>query len=120
MWDGPQERITVERNKTVLDPLDALLIRPAPYSADPEQQELEREEFAHIEKADAAGSAITEWASPIVFVPKNNVTLRFCIDYRQLNNVTVRDSYRIPRMHECIDSLVEATLSFTIGASSRY
>lgn len=46
----------------------------------------------------------TEWASPIVLVPKKDWTLRFCVDYRKVNSVTVRDSYRLQRMYECTDS----------------
>lgn len=45
-------------------------------------------------------------------------TLRFCVDYRRLNALTVRDSYPIPRMDECIDSLADATIFTTLDANS--
>lgn len=51
--------------------------------------------------------AETKWGAPIVFVPKKDGSSRFCMDYRKLNAViTIRDSYTIPKMDECIVSLV--------------
>lgn len=39
-----------------------------------------------------------EWPSPVVFASKKNGPLRFWVDYRKLNAVTVRISYHFPRM----------------------
>lgn len=44
----------------------------------------------------------TEWAAAIVFSPKKDGSIRFCVEYQTLNAVTKRDSYPIPRMDECI------------------
>lgn len=62
----------------------------------------------------------TEWASDIVFAPKKNDSLRFCVDYRKLNTIPVRDRYPIPRMDECVDSLSSAEVFSTLDASSGY
>ena len=61
-----------------------------------------------------------EWASPIVFVPKPDGSMRFCVDYRRLNQMTVRDSYPIPRMDECIDSLGDASVCTNLDANCGY
>uniref|UniRef100_A0A8R1I4V9 RNA-directed DNA polymerase n=1 Tax=Caenorhabditis japonica TaxID=281687 RepID=A0A8R1I4V9_CAEJA len=45
----------------------------------------------------------TPWISPIVLVPKKNGSLRVCLDFRKLNEVTVPDNFPLPR----IDSIVE-------------
>ena len=58
--------------------------------------------------------AQSEWASPVVIVPKTDGTHRFCVDYRKLNAGTVRDTYPLPRMDEYIDSLGDAKVFTTL------
>ena len=64
--------------------------------------------------------ANTDWASTVVLVPKTDGSLRFCIDYRRLNAMTVRDAYPIPRMDEFIDSLGDAVIFSTLEFNSDY
>ena len=45
------------------------------------------------------------WASPIVLVKKKDGKQRFCIDFRKLNKVTIRDVYPIPRIDDCLTAL---------------
>uniref|UniRef100_A0A8R1DZW4 RNA-directed DNA polymerase n=1 Tax=Caenorhabditis japonica TaxID=281687 RepID=A0A8R1DZW4_CAEJA len=45
----------------------------------------------------------TPWISPIVLVPKKNGSLRVCLDFRKLNEVTIPDNFPLPR----IDSILE-------------
>jgi hypothetical protein len=42
------------------------------------------------------------WSSPVVLVRKKNGKIRFCVDYRRLNSVTVFDSYPLPRVNETV------------------
>lgn len=43
--------------------------------------------------------------SNVVLIRKKDNTYRFCVDYRSMNEVTVRDAYPLPRIDECLDSL---------------
>jgi hypothetical protein len=49
--------------------------------------------------------SVSPWASPIVLVKKKDGKQRFCIDFRQLNKVTIRDVYPIPRIEDCLTAL---------------
>jgi len=61
-----------------------------------------------------------EWAFPDVLVPKTDGTMRFCVDRRQLNEVTVRDVYLLPRMNDCIDCLGDAKVFSTLDCNLGY
>jgi transposase InsO family protein len=45
------------------------------------------------------------WSSNVVLIKKRDGDLRFCIDYRRLNNLTYKDSYPLPRIDACLHSL---------------
>ena len=95
----------------------------------PFQQQLRRNPMAylpvideHVDKMlanDICEPSVSPWASNVVLVKKSDGTLRFCVDYRQLNNLTVKDSYPLPRIDTCFDALGGAryfsTLDFRQG-----
>jgi hypothetical protein len=43
------------------------------------------------------------WGAPMLFVKKNDGTLRMCIDYRELNKVTIKNKYHLPRIDDLLD-----------------
>ena len=45
------------------------------------------------------------WGAPVLFVKKKDGSLRLCIDYRQLNQVTVKNKYPLPRIDDLFDQL---------------
>ena len=60
------------------------------------------------------------WASNVVLVKKSDGTLRFCVDYRQLNSFTVKDSYPLPRIDTCFDALGDAKYFSTLDLRQGY
>lgn len=60
------------------------------------------------------------WASPIVLVPKPDDSVRFCNDYRQLNEVSEFDAYPMPRVDELIDTLEHARFLTTLDLTKGY
>ena len=65
-------------------------------------------------------STNSEWASPVILVPKKNGKLRFCVDYRQLNRITKKDNYPLPRIDEILDSLGKAKWFTSLDLASGY
>ena len=45
------------------------------------------------------------WGAPILFAKKKDKTIRLCIDYRQLNRVTIKNRYPLPRIDDLFDQL---------------
>ncbi|GBG92928.1 hypothetical protein CBR_g57792 [Chara braunii] len=45
------------------------------------------------------------WSFPVVLVPKKNGSIRICIDYRKLNDVTIKDVYPLPRIDDLLDAI---------------
>jgi hypothetical protein len=45
------------------------------------------------------------WGAPMIFVPKKDGTQRLCVDYRALNEVTIKNKYPLPRIDDLFDQL---------------
>ena len=96
------------------------MLHQAPYRSGPIAREKKKMEIDHMLRGGVIELTSAEWASPVVFVPKKDGTMRFCVDYRELNAVTVCDFYPLPRMDEYIDSLGDATVFTTLDCNSGY
>ena len=95
-------------------------IRSMPYRKGPAMREMVAKEVNKMLKAGVIEPASTEWASPVVPVRKKDGSLRFCVDYRRLNAKTAADSYPLPRIDDCIDSLGDAAVFTTLDCNSGY
>ncbi|KAL0534484.1 hypothetical protein IC582_028775 [Cucumis melo] len=63
---------------------------------------------------------VSPWGAPLLFVKKKDGTLRLCIDYRQLNKVTICNKYPLTRIDDLFDQLRGATLFSKIDIRSGY
>ena len=60
------------------------------------------------------------WSSNVVLVKKKDRSLRLCIDFRQLNSKTVKDSYALPRIEELLDALARSKYFSVLDMKSGY
>ena len=63
---------------------------------------------------------VSPWGEPGLFVKKKDGTLRMCIDYRQINKVTMKNKYTLPRIEDLFDQLKGAGIFSKIDLRSRY
>ena len=64
--------------------------------------------------------SFSPWGAPVLFVKKKDGTMRLCIDYRELNKVTIKNRYPLPRIDDLFDQLQGASVFSKIDLRSGY
>ena len=81
------------------------------------------EEEAHLKKMLEAGviqESTSEWASSPVLIRKRDGSVRYCIDYREVNKATVKDTFPLPLVDDCLDTLAGNVWFTKLDANSAY
>ena len=96
----------------------------------PVKQVLRRYPIVHLEEIERQVKGMLEqdvielsqspWAINVVIVKKKDGSLRFCVHYRKLNDVTIKDSYPLPRIVDCLDALSEGKYFIDFDLRSGY
>jgi len=83
-------------------------------SHSPVKQQLRRQPYAYLPEiecnvqellaAKVIEPAQSPWSSNVCLVRKKDGSMRFCVDYRKLNSLTVKDSHPLPRIDCCSES----------------
>ena len=99
---------------------EAKPIAKAPYRMAPaELAELKKQLEDLLEKGFIRSSS-SPWGAPVLFVKKKDGSMRLCIDYRGINNITIKDKYPLPRIDELLDQLKGASWFSKIDLASGY
>ena len=64
--------------------------------------------------------SVSPWGAPVLFVKKKDDTLRLCIDYRQLNKVTIKNKYPLPSINDLFDQVRGAKIFSKFDLRSSY
>ena len=95
-------------------------IAKTPYRLAPsEMQELMKQLQELLDKGFIRPSS-SPWGAPVLFVKKKDGSMRMCIDYRELNKVTIKNRYPLPRIDDLFDQLQGASFFSKIDLRSGY
>ncbi|KAJ9548849.1 hypothetical protein OSB04_021392 [Centaurea solstitialis] len=95
-------------------------VAKAPYRlAPPEMQELSKQLQELLDKGFIRPST-SPWGASILFVKKKDGSMRMCIDYRELNKLTVKNRYPLPKIDDLFDQLQGAAWFSKIDLRSEY
>ena len=75
----------------------------APYRMAPLELKELRKQLDHLLNIGFIRLSTSPWGAPDLFVKKHDETLRLCMDYRSLNQVTVKNKYPLPRIDDLFD-----------------
>ena len=95
-------------------------IKQRPYRQPLTKRIVVEEEIEKMLKSGVIQPSESPWASPITLVPKKTGEVRFCVDYRKINNITEKDAYPLPNIQEIFDTLGGASVFTTLDLRSGY
>ena len=95
-------------------------IRCAPRRMSPEKMKKEEACVTEMLTGGQIEASDSPWSSPVVLVTKKDGGTRFCVDYRQLNDATVKDAYPLPRIDDTLDMLAGKQWFSTLDLASGY
>nr|GFC58331.1 putative reverse transcriptase domain-containing protein [Tanacetum cinerariifolium] len=102
-----------------------LILRAAPVARAPywlapsEMKELSEQLQELFDKCFIRPSS-SPWGAPVLFVKKKDGSFRMCIDYRELNKLTVKNRYPLPRINDLFDQLQGSSIYSKIDLRSGY
>ena len=106
-------RCTIAKH-TIEEEPGALRHREGARRTSPEKDERANQEVRNLLALGMIQPSLSHWASDIVMVKKKNGKLRFCCNFRPLNEVTIKDAYPWPRIDESLARLGKAKIYTSI------
>jgi hypothetical protein len=79
-------------------------IAQRPYHMSPQELEELKKQLVDMLSKGLIRPSASPWGSPVLFVDKRDGTIRLCVDYRWLNEVTIKNKYPLPKIEDLFDS----------------
>ena len=95
-------------------------ISRAPYKMAPNELKELKIQLQELLDKGLIRPSVSPWGAHVLFVKKKDGTLRMCIDYRQINKVTMKNKYPLPRIEDLFDQLKGAGVFSKIDLRSGY
>ncbi|KAJ3680982.1 hypothetical protein LUZ60_015471 [Juncus effusus] len=95
-------------------------ISRAPYCMAPVELKELKSQLDELLKLGFIRPSVSPWGAPVLFVKKKDGSMRLCIDYRELNKVTVKNKYPLPRIDDLFDQLQGAQVFSKIDLRTGY
>jgi Retroviral aspartyl protease/RNase H-like domain found in reverse transcriptase/Reverse transcriptase (RNA-dependent DNA polymerase)/Integrase zinc binding domain/Retrotransposon gag protein/Zinc knuckle len=95
-------------------------VSKAPYRMAPAELKELKSQLQELLDAGFIRPSVSPWGAPVLFVKKKDGTMRLCIDYRELNRVTIKNKYPLPRIDDLFDQLQGAQYFSKIDLKSGY
>ena len=95
-------------------------IKIPPHRIAPAKLPIVQQEVEDMLKRGVIQHSNSPYSAPIVLARKKDGSWRFCVDYRRLNEVTVKDAFPIPKIEQTFDALNGAKLFSTLDLASGY
>ncbi|GKF33843.1 putative reverse transcriptase domain-containing protein [Tanacetum coccineum] len=92
----------------------------APYRLAPAEMKELAEQLKELSDKGLIRPSSSPWGAPILFVKKKDGSIRMCIDYRELNKLTVKNHYPLPRIDDLFDQLQGSSIYSKIDLRSGY
>nr|GFC99397.1 putative reverse transcriptase domain, aspartic peptidase domain protein [Tanacetum cinerariifolium] len=80
-------------------------ISKAPYRMAPVELKELKDQLQELLERGFMRPSVSPWGAPVLFVKKKDGSMRLCIDYRELNKITIRNRYPLPRIDDLFDQL---------------
>ena len=95
-------------------------IKQSPYRITPQKRSRMKDAVQYLLDNGLAEPCFSPWSSPCLLAPKPDGSDRLCTDYRKVNQVTVVDSYPLPRLDDLVDSVGSAQFVTKIDLQKGY
>jgi hypothetical protein len=95
-------------------------IKKRPYRMSVEELKELKKQLTELQEAGYIRLSSSSWGAPVLFVQKKDGSQRMCVDYRSLNDITIKNKYPLPRIEDLFDQMRGARVFSKIDRRSGY